>query len=84
MQSLKSISPFIISHSSYKQQLYDVNGQVSDLTSQLEEVTKLKDAETSQLKIALANSESTVQSLQQEVQSNTTQMATKVQHNIAS
>lgn len=63
---------------SYKQQLHGVSNQVSDLTNRLQEMTELRDAETSQLKMALANSESIVQSLQQELQSNTTHMATKV------
>ena len=60
---------------SYKQQLHDATNQVTDLTNRLQEITELRDAETGQLKTALA---SVVQSLQQELQSNATQMATKV------
>jgi len=63
---------------SYKQQLCDVSNQVSDLTNQLREMTELKETETNQLKMALANSESVIQSLQQELQSNAAQMTTKV------
>lgn len=51
---------------------------MSDLTNQLQEMTELRDLETNQLKMALANSESVIQSLHQELQSNATQMATKV------
>ena len=41
-------------------------------------MTELRDSETNQLKMAVATSESVIQSLQQELQSNATQMAAKV------
>ena len=63
-----------LSFFSYKQQLCNASNQGSDLTNQLQEMTELKDVETRRLKTELANSESAIQSLQQELKVATTQV----------
>ena len=65
-------------HCSYKQQLHHANNEILELNNQLQETVALRDSETRQLKIKLANTESAMQTLHQEIQTNATQMASQV------
>ena len=67
---------------SYKQQLHHANNEISELTNQLQETIASRDSETRQLKTALANTESAMQTLQQELHTSTAQMAAQVTEQI--
>jgi len=75
---VEAIALMVFITCSYKQQLHHANNEILELNNQLQETVALRDLETGQLKTKLANTESAMQTLQQEIQTNTTQMASQV------